>query len=333
MRNWVLTCSVLSILAASAAQAKSTIETESELNLGRHLHLIREPSVPSVLDLTPGVNGSDEEGDLRASSSSKTVAKPAAKAASQAVTFHGGRVLNHVSVRTLFAGPKWATAAFAADKLTGLDSFFKGYSGSSYAGSVDEYIGSNGEVGFTLNYQGYRAPSAKSSSVDGGNMSTVVSAVCNEIASGSFPVDTSGSQLVVVYTDKPRPASASYCGFHGAVSCRGQTIQYAFLWNLDGDASCSAQDATTGHSEGLAAVANVSAHEVGELRTDPQLNAWYDNTGAEVADKCAWNFPHSSVPFKNGTKWKVQSMWSNYAYIMQSGHASPSGTLACVDGN
>jgi len=38
------------------------------------------------------------------------------------------------------------------------------------------------------------------------------------------------------------------------------------------------------------AMASVLAHELEEAATDPELSAWWDSTGAENADKCAWTF-------------------------------------------
>ena len=67
------------------------------------------------------------------------------------------------------------------------------------------------------------------------------------------------------------------------------------------------------------ATINVVSHEHNEAITDPQLNAWYDNSGAEIGDKCAWNFGVSlgRTAFGNynqiiGTgKYYVQQEWSN----------------------
>ena len=45
------------------------------------------------------------------------------------------------------------------------------------------------------------------------------------------------------------------------------------------------------HSQGLAAIANVSGHELSEARSDPASpGAWYDSSGQENGDKCAWTF-------------------------------------------
>ena len=106
----------------------------------------------------------------------------------------------------------------------------------------------------------------------------------------------------------------------------------AFFFKLDGDAGCDPQDSTTGHSEGVAALGNVSGHELSEMLTDPQLNAWYDSGGAENADKCAWTFGTSELKFTNNTYWKIQGNWSNNAYNTTSGYPNSSGLQGCIDG-
>ncbi len=328
MRNFMQGFVVLSVLAAAVAQALPDSEEIARLNAHRHLHPVR-PIAPND-NLDGGADGNTAAGDLRADVSNQ--AGTGTTASPQNLVFHGGTVLNHLSVRVVYAGPKWASAAFANDKITGIDAFFGGYSGSAYATSADEYIGSNGEVGSTLRYQGHEAPSATSVSVDGSKMNTVVAAVCGEVSRNKFVVAT-GTQMIGVYTDMARPATAKYCGYHGAMSCSGQTIQYAFYWSLDGDSGCNAADSLTGHSQGLASLVNVTGHEVAETRTDPELQSWFDTSGNENADKCAWTFKHSYVTLKNGTKWKVQSIWSNAANDAGTGYpALGGGYKACIDG-
>ncbi len=56
------------------------------------------------------------------------------------------------------------------------------------------------------------------------------------------------------------------------------------------------------------------------MLTDPQLNAWYDQKGAENSDKCAWTF---SGTVSIGTQsWKIQGNWSNAAALAKSGYAN-----------
>ena len=109
-------------------------------------------------------------------------------------------------------------------------------------------------------------------------------------------------------------------------------VEFAFFFDLDGDAGCDPRDSSNTHSQGLAALANVSGHEMSETRTDPFLNAWYDTSGDENADKCAWTFGHSLLTFPNGSQWKIQGNWSNAAYNSGTGYPNSSGQKGCSDG-
>ncbi len=113
--------------------------------------------------------------------------------------------------------------------------------------------------------------------------------------------------------------SAGYCAWHSGGTCGGHRVEFAFFFKLDGDSGCDPQDTSGLHSQGLAAIANVSGHELSEARTDPASpGAWYDSSGQENGDKCAWTFNVPLVTFSNGTQWKIQGEWSNAAY--NSGH-------------
>jgi hypothetical protein len=284
-----------------------------------HYHRPHDPTA------RPPPSDSGGPSDLRGAASTEKPGKSAA------VTYGGGPILPNVAVRIVPAGPAWSRAKFVADKFTGLDAFFEGYANSRYAATADEYTGNNGTVGSGLAYQGRAAP--VSTSVDGRQMTQVLAAACNEVASGHFQMRTDGTQLVIVYSDMGRPAASNFCGYHTAASCLNQPVEIAFLWNLDGDGGCSPQDSSTGHSSGLAALTNVTAHELAETRTDPDISAWIDSAGYEIGDKCAWTFAHGSVPFTNGTKWKLQTEWSNAAYAAGTGHTNGSGQPGCIDGS
>ena len=87
----------------------------------------------------------------------------------------------------------------------------------------------------------------------------------------------------------------------------------------------------SGESQGLAALANVTGHELSETRSDPNGNAWFDSSGEENGDKCAWTFGGSYVLF-GSTKWKIQGNWSNYDYDHNIGYANSSDEKGCADG-
>ncbi len=233
--------------------------------------------------------------------------------ASANMVYHGGPVMHGAAVTPIFWGSSWTNSSFAGDKISGMSLFYAGIGGSKYANTTTEYTDGSGQVTTDIststpiidNSAGpKKAPST----------STVLAKVCSLISSpradGYYPV----------YVDLPR-GSNGYCAWHSAGTCGGKTVQFAFFFLLDGDPGCDpGASATLNHSQGLSALANVAGHELSEALTDPHLNAWYDRSGAENADKCAWTFGSLSVTFANGSKWKIQGNWSNAAYNSKSGY-------------
>ena len=254
-------------------------------------------------------------------------AKSGASGANGALmTYHGGNIMTNVQpVKAIFWGTNWQHASFAGDKVSGIDTFYSGMGNSTYAHTCSEYSGPAGVfVGDSITYNGHIVDNSRAT---GGNKTwPILAEVCRQIgtavvANGYYPV----------YVDIPR-GHAGYCAWHSAGTCNGVQIQFAFFFNLDGDPGCDPQS-TAGYSQGLAALANVSGHELSETRTDPELNAWYDNSGNENADKCAWSFGTNLLKFSNGSEWKIQGNWSNAAYLSSTrGYTNLSGQKGCIDG-
>jgi hypothetical protein len=244
-------------------------------------------------------------------------AKPS-RGGSPNLVFHGGQIMSSTTVQAIYWGTSWNSSSFVGDKITGLESFYSGVGGTSYANTTTEYHGSNGAVSGAVSYGGTivdttaapsRAPSTSAI------LNEVARKISNPVSNGYYPV----------YVDTRR-GSAGYCAWHSVGTINNVTVQFAFFFNLDGDSGCDPRDTWTSHTQGLAALANVTGHELSEAVTDPHLDAWYDNGGSENADKCAWTF-HAPVNL-SGTTWKVQGNWSNAAYNVRTGY-----TLGgCVDG-
>ncbi len=250
--------------------------------------------------------------------------KAAARTRSGAnMTYHGGKIMPAATTQAIFWGTSWGT--YSGDKITGIDSWYEGFNLSSYAKTYDEYTGTNGQVTSSTTHLGHVIdPSA---SAGGANSSTILGEVCKMISP-----DTSGNGYYAVYTDTPR-GSANYCAYHSYGSCGGTPVQFAYFFKLDGDSGCDPQDNSGLHSQGLAAVANVSGHELSEARTDPASPAaWYDGSGNENGDKCGWTFGAPLVTFSNNTQWKMQGEWSNAAYTAGTGYPNSSGQLGCLSG-
>ena len=237
---------------------------------------------------------------------------------------HGGPVLVTTVTKAIFWGTSWPSDS--SDKISGINSFYIGVGGSAYAGTNTEFSGSNGQVTTAITHDGHVIDG---SSAPSGAPSTgvILGEVCKAIPAGS----RRANGFYAVYVDQGR-GNAGYCAWHSAGHCgdSDQTpFQFAFFFKLDGDGGCDPGDNSTGHSQGLAAIANVSGHELSEAMTDPQLNAWYDRQGAENSDKCAWTFGRPSLTFANGTHWKVQGNFSNAAYNAKTGYDH----AGCIDGN
>jgi hypothetical protein len=239
--------------------------------------------------------------------------------------YHGGKIMPTAAVTAIFWGPSWSTSA--GDKISGIDSFYKGFNGSNYAATSDEYtdtVSPGHQVTAATSYAGHLIDPSTASG--GASTSVILTEVAKEITNpdpnGYYPV----------YTDVPR-GRAGYCAWHSSGPVNGVTVQFAFFFRLDGDSGCDPADTSGQHSQGLAALGNVSAHELSEARSDPVLNAWYDSQGAENGDKCAWTFGAPLVSFTDGSKWKLQGEWSNAAYTAGTGYPNSSGQKGCLAGS
>jgi len=240
------------------------------------------------------------------------------------MTYHGGPVMHTVATASIFWGAEWSNSNFAGDKITGLDSFFSGAIGSRYGSTGSEYGDMTGNTGNVASYQGHTfdpkaAPTKALTSL------TAVAEVCAITGNAPNP-----STVYFIYTSTPAGV-VNYCAWHSWGKCsNGAPVLVAYMPNVDSVAGCSANDLISGHSKGLAALANVTAHELLETMTDPVGSAWYDSSGNENGDKCAWSFPPTLSTFTNGSKWKLQMEWSNAAFTAGTGLPNGSGQKGCI---
>jgi len=236
------------------------------------------------------------------------------------LVYHGGAIMTSSAVQVIYWGTSWGNASFVGDKISGLDAFYGGISNTKYMGTNTEYTGNNGRVGTSVAYQGHIVDNLSAAPRGSPKTADIQAEVCKLISNpqtnGYYPV----------YVDTPR-GHAGYCAWHSYGSCNGTPVQFAFFFNLDGDNGCDpGSPASAGHSQGLAALANVSGHELSEAVTDPRNGGWWDASGAENSDKCAWTFGPSLVTL-GSQSWKIQGNWSNAAYNNRSGY-DKSGCIA-----
>jgi hypothetical protein len=264
---------------------------------------------------------------------------------SPVLLWKGGPIMSRAAITAIFWGPQWANESFVKDKIDGIGLLFGGINGSNYTGSFSEYEANGTRIGTNdITYRGHvvdLSSANDSTAADAPQFYAMLDKVCDLI---EHP-ESDGQGFYPVFVDERRPANRSYCAYHTFSECRGVRVQFALIWNLDDDPSCDPNDSNTNHTQGLAAIANIAAHELIEALTDPKLDAWLDKDGWENADKCAWVFADQPLELSNGkrerererereerrrdmynpnmflfagSKWKLQMNWSNRAYAINS---------------
>src|SRR5579859_3672542 len=101
-----------------------------------------------------------------------------------------------------------------------------------------------------------------------------------------------------------------FCAYHGALAADPNVTYTDLPYMTDAGTACG-EDSVNGSSGLLDGVSIVEGHELAEAITDPLLNAWYDASGNEIGDKCAW-FDLANISTAAGT-FAVQPLWSNAA--------------------
>jgi hypothetical protein len=254
----------------------------------------------------------------------ETAAGHAKHTTSPNLVYHGGPVTTSATqVFPIFWGASWP--GYTGDEISGIDGFYSSVGNSAYTGTNTEYTDSSGRVSPAVTENPVKID-ASAAVAHAPQTSDILAEVArmypNPAANGYYPV----------YVDQPR-GHAQYCAWHSTGTINGVTVQFAFFFKLDGDPGCDPHSPNSAQSEGLAALGNVSGHELSEMLTDPKLNAWYDSRGEENADKCAWTFGPASLKL-GSISWKIQGNWSNNAYDTNRGYTDSSSGFVrgCIDG-
>jgi hypothetical protein len=234
------------------------------------------------------------------------------------MTYHGGAVLHSNRTYAIYWLPSGTTVA------SGYQSVINGFFGNVAAAS-----GQNSNVYAVDQQYTDGSGAAANSSAFGGSYVDTQTPIPNDCASEYGSVHVSGcvtdadieaeasraiaaagwtptsSSIFFVFTPKNVGSCFSgsggtcaytyYCAYHSAFTdSHGRTILYANqpypdtsgLSGLGG--SCDAGQHPNANVAD--ATINVASHEHNETITDPFGNAWFDSSGQEIGDKCAWDF-------------------------------------------
>ena len=171
-------------------------------------------------------------------------------------------------------------------------------------------------------------------------------AVTNALSHGSLPIDSNGVYFVLTSGDvQVSGFGSAFCGWHSQQTYNNTKIQYAFVGNPDPSQmnGCAQQTVSPNANPGADAMANIVAHELEESVTDPGQDAWYDSSGNEVGDKCAWTFGATYPAAGNskanmslgGKDYLIQQNWVNAGggYCALSASYGPDFALAPTVGS
>ena len=89
-------------------------------------------------------------------------------------------------------------------------------------------------------------------------------------------------------------AFTDYCAYHGFANDGLIYANQPYAVSARFPGSCDTGESPNG--DDADSTINVASHEHNEAITDPQLDAWFDQAGWEIGDKCAWTFGTRSGP-------------------------------------
>ena len=245
-------------------------------------------------------------------------AKPTGSLVQAGIQFHGGGIMSGTKTVYYIWYGNWA----GNTATTILPAFAQGVGGSGYFNINTTYTNSGGtaKVDNSVVYGGSTTVAYPyGTSLSDAKIQQVVTDAIN---SGALPKNTNGVYFVLTSQDVTASSGfcTQYCGWHTHGTIGGSDIKYSFVGNAARcPSSCAGQTAASPNGNiGADGMASIIAHELEEAATDPDLNAWYDSSGAENADKCAWTWGSTTTvgSYKynqtfGGRNWLIQQNWVN----------------------
>jgi hypothetical protein len=231
------------------------------------------------------------------------------------VTYHGGAILSHVDVRTVFYGQGWNTSDSWGITRYYLDKFQADITKSPYMAMLGEYGVGRGSFGGYDNVTDSSTPAGSASVTE----SQIQNMLRSEIFTGRLPWET-GNKLYFVYLAPGQKLDAwDVANSDGA--------HHGSYLLLPGFFNTPVYYAVVPYSSNFQTMTWISSHELAEAVTDPDVRlsdptgpntgfdwtygAWYNLSGggAEIGDIVNGQTASFAA---NGTTYTVQKEWSNY---------------------
>jgi len=253
------------------------------------------------------------------------------------LSYHGGPVMTKANTYAIF----WAPATLQTGASTSLPAHYQNvqtallslYPGHGIDNNNTQYSMTSGGIlhftsyvqnagGFVASYVD-TSPYPASGCTDGltpGNClsdAQIQAEVQKVITLKGWPVGINNMFLLYTSSGEGSCAGAScaytdYCAYHSYFFSGSSPVIYGnepyanpTFCQVPGTPSPNGDPAGD-------AAATVTSHELTEAITDPELNAWYDASGEEIGDKCAWNYGANTW---DGGK-ANQSWWVSFTPII-----------------
>ncbi len=250
-----------------------------------------------------------DDSQLRDLQKKKQPAPAPGTSSSNNLLYWGGPVQTTPHLYVVFWGSAWNSSSGDPYGVAAqLKAFYGVIGGSGWLNSVSQYYQSNGAfIGNSGNiFVGSYVDT--SSSPPGRPKQSQLAAEAAK-AAGHFGDYSASASYVVALPHGIHPSGfgTQWCAYHSTTTANHATIAWTNLpYMPDAGYSCGA--GSVNNPGTLDGVTIVGGHEQGETETDPFLNAWYDSTGAENGDKCAW-MNLIDNPAAGG--YPTQPLWSN----------------------
>jgi len=248
-------------------QAETGLANPPEWAEGRTIHF--EPETLGASAYTPEeLEGEGEGGPLQFS--------------------EGGSVQHAPKVYVIFWGSNFKTTEKGVEDSTMLQNLVKGLGGSAYQGILTQYFDTSGHISSTVTPTIYFDESVKAP--ESLNAQRVEEEVSAAVSANKWTPETS-AQFLLTTAPGSTYETTTGCAYHGVTRASTKVtggIVYDFV-PYQGDPPFSTNGCVEIGNPTKNPVFKTSksvSHEYSEAATDPLLNAWRAESGAEIADIC-----------------------------------------------
>ncbi|MBV8829803.1 MAG: hypothetical protein JO108_11315 [Acidobacteriaceae bacterium] len=213
--------------------------------------------------------------------------------------------------------------------------FLEDLSKSDFIHVTDQYVNTTADNRYTLGYGAFVIYPNAPHTLAPNDIFAILHAVAGTFGTGYEEiyhvfvppgVDVCTVPGAVCYSPD-NPATFAFCAYHGAVTFSdiGHVIYSVEPYqNVQG----CALNGTLPNGVLIDSTASVLSHELFELITDPDLNAWWDRVdldlhGAEIGDVCQRASFAYDTPLLNGRLYEIQPEYSNAVHACVFSLTSP----------